>query len=188
MHAIKDLFLESINCCHTGMNVILKIIAVCHFGKLKWLALKWGLGDFRSVLVIASPVASVAGARVRPACTCVAHWDPCHPSLRAPAQLVVLLKCCHPAVPVPAYRHWERLASGVLLSWKERRPGRRQGRGLPSLGWAQGDCILYRSQGGHTLQQPFFRKLPLVHVCLAWAGWHFSRTLSVVLCHPSVFS
>lgn len=35
MHAIKELFLENINCCHTGMNVILKIIAVCHFGQIK---------------------------------------------------------------------------------------------------------------------------------------------------------
>lgn len=49
------------------------------------------------MLVMASPV-----ARVMAACACVAHWDPCHTSLQAPAQLVLASSVVIWLVPAPA--------------------------------------------------------------------------------------
>lgn len=75
------------------------IIAVCHFGKLKWLALERLLGRWILILVASqwllameSPVTRPASCQPRP---WPAHWGPCHQCLRAPFQLAVLLTLSH---------------------------------------------------------------------------------------------
>lgn len=172
MHAIKELFLESINCCHTGMNVILKIIAVCHFGKLKWLALKWVLGNFGSVLVLALWPLLLGQSH--------ASLSPHGPLGSCPAGCfarMLLYGWCQPlSVDTGAFGCW------CFAQLKGEKTQKEAGTWLGS--WV--GCTLRHNLAGH-IMAPLLSAS--VYCLAAWAAWHFSRSLlSVVLHYPCVLS
>lgn len=75
------------------------IIAVCHFGKLKWLAPEWLLGGWilisvacQQFLTMQSPVSRPGSCQPRP---WLAHWGPCPQGLQAPIQLILLFTLSH---------------------------------------------------------------------------------------------
>lgn len=115
------------------------IIAVCHFGKLKWLALERLLGRWILILVASqwllamqSPVTRPASCQPRP---WPAHWGPCHQCLRAPFQLAVLLTLSHQTSCQP----WASQSCGlkrIQLSWRwGEETELAMDFGLTSIGW-----------------------------------------------------